>query len=378
MRGRTLLTWPVVAVLLQAVETRGLDPDWDAMAYTPHAVYQAVDANGFNVFQTNFPVRMRGIILNRPGDMLDGLPGADPFMGGQWQIVVQAIDPDDYGGTTLWMGQNVGKISGEGSYSDAAWLSELERLNRDPATGRAFRPGDRVEVRARAPGQFYRGKTNINEQHIILPDADFDVILLQANAGLPAPQDVTLADLKDAEDQFLFDPDRLTGPEHYQGAVVRIQNVCFVDPAAWGPGGQLLIHDGMERTFPVLLGRSEGFTRYPAPVPPFDIVGILDQEDSVEGDGFTSGYRLWAMNYDGEQFFLDRYVDPDFDRDGDVDELDAGYFSSCATGPAVPQDDTECQRADFDADGDVDQDDFGVLQRCFSGTDELVDPLCDR
>lgn len=357
------------------------DPDWSTMPFTTHEAYQAVNSNGFGTFPTISPVKMKGVILNHPRDMLDVATGADPFMGGQWQVFIQAAEAGDFGGTAMWMGQYIGKVSGnhpDGSYTDAEWLAELDRLSRDPAAGRLFRPGDLVEVRARAPGLFFRGKTNINEQHQKTPEADFDIVLLEAGHGLPEPHEVALADLKDASNKFIFDATRATGPEHYQGAAVRFSNVSFTDPQAWGPGAGLAVQDGSGRTFPVVLGRSDGFIRYPPPIAPFDIVGILNQEDADESDGYKAGYHLWVMDYDGEDFVLFRYVRPDFDQDGDVDRFDFEHFAACVTGPAVPQTDPDCLDADFDGDGDVDQKDFAVFQRCRTGEDGLADPDCDR
>ena len=132
----------------------------------------------------------------------------------------------------------------------------------------------------------------------------------------------------------------------------------------------MTIQDGTGRTFPVLLGRGEGFTWYTPPTPPFDIVGVLDQEDTIAADGYKGGYRRWVMDFDGSQFVLYRYVKPDFDRDGDVDDTDLDHFEACSSGPAIPQTDPDCLNADFDGGSDVDQDDFGVMQRCLSGTDE--------
>jgi hypothetical protein len=302
-------------------------------------------------------------------------------MGGQWQIYIQATDADDSGGTALYIGQNIGKITGThpaGSYTDAEWLAELDRLNHDPDTRRPFRPGDLVEVRARAPGLFFRGKTNINEQHQKTTEADFDIVLLQAGHGLPTPQVIQLSDLKDASDQFIFDATRSTGPEHNQGSAVRINSVSFTGTGSWGTEGQLVIQDGTGRTLPILLGRGEGFTRYGPPSAPFGIVGILDQEDTDGSDGYRAGYRLWVMDYDGSEFLLYRYVKPDFDRDGDVDDDDLDHFETCASGPAVARIDPDCLDPDMDGDTDVDQDDFAVLQRCWSGPEGLAEPDCDQ
>ncbi len=370
----------VALVCAWATATTAQEPDWASMVYTPHQDYQAVDANGQGTFPTTSPIKMKGVILNRPSDMLNPTPGFDPYMGGQWQQFIQTIDWGDFGGTALYMGQNIGKNVGNhpaGSYTDAEWLAELDRLNHDPITGRAFRSGDLVEVRARAPGLFFRGKTNINEQHQKTTLADFDVVLLQPNYTLPAPQTITLADVKDSVDEFIFDQSRATGAEHYQGSFVRFEDVQFT-AGTWGPNQSMTITDGAGRTLPVLLGFGSGFTEYPSPTGSFDIVGVFDQEDKISTDGWKGGYRLWVMDYDGDQFVLYRYVKPDFDRDGDVDETDLDHFEACASAPGIEQTDPSCLNADFDDDSDVDQSDFGVLQRCFSGSDGLPDPTCDR
>jgi len=68
-------------------------------------------------------------------------------------------------------------------------------------------------------------------------------------------------------------------------------------------------------------------------------------------------------------------VPPDFDRDGDVDQEDFGYFQACFAGPlAFP--DPGCEDADLNGDHHVDQDDFGVFQGCLSGADVPADPEC--
>lgn len=377
----------IVLSTTTVLTTSGLqaqDPDWATMPYTTHEAYQAVDANGGGTFPTYDPVRMQGVILNRPQDMLDGTPGSNPFMGGQWQIQVQAWEAGDFGGTMLWMGQNIGKISGthpSGSYTDAEWLAEVDRLNHDPATGRAFRPGDIVEVRARAPGLFFNGKTNINEQHDNHPLSDFDVVLLAAWQGLPEPATVVLSAVKDATpgpafDTFLFDSTRASGAEHYQGSAIRIENVAFVDATAWGPDATLTITDGT-LTLPVKLGRNEGFTQHPAPAGPFDIVGIFDQEDGVTTDGWKAGYRLWVMAYDGTRFHLPgQELSPaDFDGDGDADHDDFAHLQRCFT--AVGQDaEPICRDADLNRDLAVDDADVLLFEQCASGPAMAAEADC--
>ncbi len=71
------------------------------------------------------------------------------------------------------------------------------------------------------------------------------------------------------------------------------------------------------------------------------------------------------------------FIPMDFDRDGDVDQLDFEVFLGCSSGPAIPHDGSiHCVRADTDSDSDVDQADFGVFQRCLSGENVPVDPTC--
>ena len=351
----------IITILFTFASARADDPDWPTMPYTPHADYQAVDDDGFGTFPLTQPVKMYGVIVNDPVDMLDPTPGADPFMGGQWQIYFQAVAEGDFGGTACWMGQNIGKLMGthpEGSYTDEQWLDELDRLTHDPNSGYAFQRGDLVEIRARAPGLAFRGKTNINEQHSNNPAADFDVCLLQADYGLPTPELITLSDVKDADDVFIFDPLRLVGAEHYQGTLVRVNDVGFVGTEDWGPDGELLLADDTGRTLPVKLGRGGGFSVYDPPPTPFDIIGIFDQEDLNSDDGYLDGYRLWVMNYDGNGDVINgEGCLGDLDGDGNVDLADLaellGHYGT--TSEASYAD------GDLDRDGDVDLADLAEL-----------------
>ena len=203
------------------------------------------------------------------------------------------------------------------------------------------------------------------------------MVLLQAGYGLPTPLNIALADVKDANDQFIFDPTRLTGAENYQGAMVKIQNVQFAG-GTWGPNQQMTITDGTGRTLPVLLGLGSGFSIYGPPSGRLDVLGIFDQDDPGPAGTFEAGYYLWAMDYDGSHFVPYRYVKPDFNQDGVVDEDDRAHFDACVSGPTVLQTNPACLDMDFDGDGDVDQDDFAVFQRCWSGSDMLADPMCDQ
>ena len=357
------------------------EPDWGSIPYTPHAEYQAVDADGFGTFPLTGPIKMRGVILNRSETMLDSTPGASGWLGGLWQVYVQTVDTGDFGGTACWMGQYIGRIMGthpEGSYSDVEWQAELDRLTHDPVSGHEFQPGDLVEIRARAPGLHYNGKSNVNEQHSNDPAADFDVYLIEADYGLPMPTVLSLADLKDGNDDFIFDPDRLVGPEHYQGSLVRINDVDWVSTGGWQPDGELEIQDGTGRTFPVKLGLGDGYSTYDPPAGPFDVIGILDQEDTNNGDGYLDGYRLWLVeDYDGNGVVLPAPFPllGDFDGDGDVDLDDHDDLCACLAGagtapsPPPPTTIEECLEAfDFDEDDDVDLSDFGMFGQSFTGS----------
>jgi hypothetical protein len=281
---------------------------------TRHDVFQAVDANGAATF-ADPNVVLEGILLNVPEEMLDPTPHyvdavPPPFnLGGQWQIYIQG-EGDDHAGTAVWMGQNYRMVSGgqNPSYTDAAWIDELCRVNHDPQTGYCFAPGDRVRVSG-----FWmpnRGKSNVNEQHESDPAYNFTVELIEAGAGLPQPEAVTLNQLKDASDNFQ------TGCEYYQGHLIRINNVWFTHPESWQPNATLTITDGV-KTFPVLLGRGWGIaagTNNLAAV--FDVIGILDQEDSTLP--FWEGYRIWVTNYDGNGRVLGDRGHPRGNLPGDV------------------------------------------------------------
>ena len=358
---RTQISLTMVLCLLVCATHVQADPNWPAMSYTTHSDYQAVDADGFGTFPLDDPVKMRGVIINRPEEMLNGAPAAPGYLGGLWQIFVQTTDDGDFGGTACWMGQYIGKIVGnhpDGSYTDAEWLDELDRLNFDPNSEHEFQPGDLIEIRARAPGLHFRGKTNINESHSNDPAADFDLHLLQADYGLPTPEVITLADLKNPDNTFIFDQTRQTGCEHYQGTLVRLNEVEFVSTAEWGPEADLEIQDGSGLTFPVRTGIGDGFSLYDPPPPLFDIIGILDQEDYDSEDGYKHGYRLWVMNYNDNGYIIpEPFALPgDTNCDGLVDALDIDPFVEALVDPAgytLNHPDCLLENADVNDDGSI-------------------------
>jgi hypothetical protein len=264
---------------------------------------QAVDAGGSGIspwLSSTNKVSVEGYILNRGEYMLNGTPNYNtiPYnVGAQWQIFVQGGN-GDHAGTCIWMGQNYQNLSyagGVGRYTNEQWVNEIEKLTYDPRTGHRFMPGDKVRVTGLT--KFYGGKTNINERHNADLAYDIMIELVELGAGLPQPQVVTLDQLKDSSDNFIFDPNRTTGCEYYQAQLIRVNNVSFVNPALWAPNTTLTITDGT-RTFPVLLGIGPGITTTSNNLnSTFDVIGILDQEDGSAPN--TAGYRIWVTNYDG-------------------------------------------------------------------------------
>ena len=126
---------------------------------------------------------------------------------------------------------------------------------------------------------------------------------MERAVGLPRPEVVTLDELKDDNDEFIFDPTRQFGCEYYQARLIKIVGVYFADANDWAPNGELLITDGT-KTLPVKLGRGNGI--YPGSNnlnDTFDIIAILDQENT----DLTGGYRLYVMNYDGNGSVLASY-----------------------------------------------------------------------
>ncbi|MCX8108048.1 MAG: hypothetical protein N3G20_04520, partial [Verrucomicrobiae bacterium] len=225
-------------------------------------------------------------------------------IGGQWQIFIQAVDPGDRGGTALWMGQNYGNLAwirdSAKSYTDEEWMAEVKRVSHDPVNNHRFRKGDLVEVTANR-SLFYGGKRNINEAHSKDPAADFTIVLVRAEYGLPEPELVTLADLVRPDDgdpktkEDIFDPTRQTGGERYQGMRVRINGLRLVDGAGWGrtkwADRKCTVTDGQGRFFIV---RTSLSGVGPVPTGKFDAIGILNQESGSGTDGMF-GYELFVQ-----------------------------------------------------------------------------------
>ena len=278
-----------------------------------HSELQAVDEAGASAWTETLPFRVRGVITTDLDEMLDPTPhylgwNAENIgkLGAEWQIVIQALDGDDFGGTILWLGQNYGNqpwIRNEKlSYSDAEWSAEVFRVSRDSATGELLEKGDLVEVYARR-SLVYGGKRNINEAHSNAPENNFDIFLLKKGVDLPSPaclslSDLTEIDLSDSNMQIdIFDSDRKRGGERYQGERVFIEGLSIVYANGWDADLSWpqrldnLVTDGQGRYFHV---------RYPrrdlgdVPVGKFGAVGIICQESGSATLG-TSGYELFLQ-----------------------------------------------------------------------------------
>lgn len=283
------------------------------VAEATHSEFQAVNAAGEQTYNKTDKVILEGILLHNPAEMLDPTPDdtiTELFnISGQWQIFFQG-EGDDPAGTAVWMGQlynNLPWVAVDGGYANGEFVSELNRLN-----AAQFSPGDRIRV----TGYYlsYNGKLNINEQHNKNPDHDFTIELVHRGVGLPRPEVITLDDLKDNDNHFIFDPTRQTGGEHYQARLVKIEDVYFADANGWGPNGDLVITDGV-KTLPVELGRGNGiYAGSNNLTEPFDIIGIMDQQSA----SLIGGYRLYVMNYDGNGSVLASREHRRADKPGDL------------------------------------------------------------
>ena len=303
----------IVSAMVFTLALVGIAKAEPTIASVTHGEFQAVDETGEHTYKATDKVVLEGILLHHPADMLDPTPDdtiTETFnIGGQWQIFFQG-EGEDHAGTAVWLGQlynNLPWIAPDGGYTNEDFVAELNRLN-----AAQFCPGDRIRV----TGYYlsYQGKLNINEQHIKNPDHDFTIELLERGVGLPRPEVVTLDELKDDNDNFLFDSTRLTGCEYYQARLVKIEDVYFVDPNGWGPNAELMITDGV-KTFPVKLGRGNGIYAGSNNLSePFDIIGILNQESP----DLKSGYQLFVPNYDGNGLVLASREHRQADKPGDI------------------------------------------------------------
>ncbi len=267
-----------------------------AQTFTPtkHSEYQAVYDDGTSAWleswQNPYPIQLTGVVINNPWDMLDFSNSAT---SPAWQVYIQAIASDDFGGTALYMR----KITPwSESYNDEQWTAEMQRLNNPVGSSSPLKRGDVVRVNARAPGLFYGGKYNVNEKHLTGAAYDFDIEVI--GSATPDVTSLLLSDLKDSSDNFIFDSSRATGCERYQGSLVQLDNLLLVDSSAWGRNGTVKVKQG-SLTFDMKLGLDPALDFINASAlqtTPFSVKAILDQEDG--GFPHTDNYRLWLTNAD--------------------------------------------------------------------------------
>jgi hypothetical protein len=293
-----------------------------------HSNLQSVNETGASAWEGSFPFTIRGVITTTLDEVLDPTPNFLPWdngansgkMGAEWQIFIQAVDEGDFGGTALWLGQNYGNqpwIRNEDmSYSNEDWLENLLRVTTDPESGVAFAPGDLVEVTARK-SLAYGGKRNINEAHSKALENKFDIRLLEADYGLPAPELITLSELVlpdysgENAQLNIFDQTRQTGGEHYQGTRVRINGLQIVNAEGWNPEetwskrGNIKVTDGNNHFFAL---RHPRRNIGPVPTGIFDAIGIINQESGSATLGST-GYELFIQEVVDQSPVPQLYID---------------------------------------------------------------------
>jgi len=326
-----------------------------------HEEIQAVDAAGIpthpkvgaDAGDPANKVVLEGVVLNNHEDMLDPAYDAPAWMGAQWQIVV-AGQGADHAGTALWMGQKY-SLRGGVDYEAWEWADEMARVNYD--AGRHIRRGDRVRVTGFMLE--YGGKANMNERHSTSPILDFAVEYL-GRAGVPDPETITLADVKDAADADIFDPTAAAGGEHWQSRLVRVTGVHFTDPGAVAPGAHTTIADATGRTLPVRCGIGAGLGGTLNLDATFDLVGIFDQ-DAGFGQ-HTTGYRVWALDYNGGAgVFGTPWGDLTYNTDVDAADID---LLAAALRAGSGGDD-----CDLDGNGLLGHSDMDCLVRTILGTE---------
>jgi hypothetical protein len=296
----------LLAALSTVLATTAQATDWNSVPIINHSTYQAVGADGSSNYLGGFPIRLVGVVLNNNEDWLNPTAAFSSIpwdLGGQAEFYVQTVASGDFGGTACWMGQNYGNLGFIGDpakrYQNADWYNELDRLqlyhpNTTLSNAQLVRAGDLVEIDVRG-GLSYAGKMNVNESHKVTLAFDFEVVVLQKNYGLPQAADLALSNLKNGANQYIFDPNREMGGEHYQSTRVTIHDVHLADVSAWGTNSDLTLVDAAGLTLPIHLGFNPSFSNTAAPTGYFDVTGILDQLAS-DGNNGTDGYRLLAMN----------------------------------------------------------------------------------
>ena len=174
---------------------------------TPHSVVQAVFEDGTNQFLPTSGIQVRGVVINNPWDMLDYSNANADFSGHSGKYSSKRSTRRDFGGTALYMRKKLPippPFNATDSYSDAEWTAEMDRINYPLGLAEpSLRRGDVVLVDALAPGLFFRGKYNINEQHSKDPLKDFNITIQDRDIDLtPLASPIDLTFLKNELDEF--------------------------------------------------------------------------------------------------------------------------------------------------------------------------------
>ncbi len=292
-------------LLLLAAVPRTVTANDSAYTLTKHSEYQSVFDDGTSKWfaeeydqVTGTPIEMIGVVINNPWHMLNYATDASP----QWQVFFQSVDENDFGGTAMYM-RRFHPNSGANLFVGTKWNEEMQRLNypiygpTGEVVDEPLRYGDLIKVQASAPGRFFGGKANINTQHTSDPNKAFSVTILERDWE-PVASQISLADLKDENDNFIFDELRSTGCEHYQGSLVHLDNLLLVDtdPAKWTLNNVVTVRQG-DLTMPMQLGIDPDLgwiDPYQLTTTPFSVTAILNQESG--GGPHTGGYRLWLTS----------------------------------------------------------------------------------
>jgi hypothetical protein len=269
--------------------------EYDGSAYVSHWTAE-------HPTRLMYPVELVGVVINNPGDMCNS---SNSIAQPEWQVFIQAtndaVASGDFGGTALYMRKHIPWASAQ-DYTDSEWTSEINRVMYSGSDGKSLSYGDIVLVQAKAPGLDYNGKFNINEQHMKSSDYDFSITVLQRGIA-PTAADITLADLKDSSDNFIFDTTadsngvltRASGCERYQGSLVHLDNLLLSSGSvsSWAASGTVVVKQG-GRTFNMALGLDPEILSINAAelaTMPFSMTAILDQDGAN-----NSGYYLWLTN----------------------------------------------------------------------------------
>lgn len=281
-------------------------------SYTPtlHSELQAVFDDGTSAWSGGPEISLIGVIINDAADM-SNYTAYSPYVW--WQTYIQSAPAGEYGGYTVASGDFGGTAlymraaipwgsSPYTLYNATEWENELDRVT----NGYSLQYGDVVLVEANAPGMFFNGKFNVNEQHLADPAKDFNVTVIGHVDPTAIP--IALDDLKNPDDTFIFDDIRATGCEHYQASLVSLENLQLVS-GDWAADGTVTVQQLIPviasvpytLTFDLKLGLDEdlfspAITNAIEGGVMFDLTAILDQEDGDGNGYYDSGYRLWLTN----------------------------------------------------------------------------------